>query len=366
MDPVQLLRDLSQASGLSGYEQQVCDVARQAFEPYADALRTDALGNLIALRQGTCAPGTCAPGTCAPGARSQGAPLRSIMLAAHTDEIGLMVTGYDGAFLRVTRVGGVDVRTLLGQEVLVHGTRPLVGIIGSRPPHVLPPSEWDKPVPLDKIHVDVGLPAEKVREVVRVGDLVTLRREFLELAEGYVSGKSLDDRAGVVSLAVCLEVLSTMRHSWDVYAVATSQEEVGLRGALVSAYGIAPDIAIAVDVGFGAQQGVSENESVNMDGGPAVARGPNIHPLMFERLTDTARKVELPYQVEVAAGATGTDAWAIQVARQGIPTALLSIPLRYMHTSVETACMKDIVRTGRLMALFIAGLDEAFATELGL
>ncbi len=351
MDPVQLLRDLSQASGVSGYEDDVRDVARRAFEPYTDALRHDALGNLIALRKGV---------------RPENAPVRSIMLAAHTDEIGLMVTGFEGAFIRVNRVGGVDVRTILGQEVLVHGLRPLPGIVGSRPPHVLPPSEWGKPVPLDKIFVDVGLPADKVRETVQVGDTITMRRELLELAEGYVSGKAFDDRAGVASLAVCLEMLSTMRHTWDVYAVATSQEEVGLRGAAVSAYGIAPDIAIAVDVGFGAQQGVSESESVAMDGGPVVARGPNIHPAMYERLTDTARNHETPYQMEVIAGASGTDAWAIQVARQGIPSALLSIPVRYMHTSVETVCIKDIVRTGRLMALFIAGLDEAFATEMGL
>jgi endoglucanase len=205
-----------------------------------------------------------------------------------------------------------------------------------------------------------------VRELVRVGDLITMRRDFLELAEGYVSGKAFDDRAGVASLAEALVLLGTMRHEWDVYAVATTQEEVGLRGAIASAYGVAPDIAIAVDVGFGAQQGVSDTESVSMDGGPAIAKGPNIHPLMHERLTAIAKDNELPHQLELSPGATDTDAWAIQVAREGIPTALLSIPLRYMHTSVETVCVKDIQRTGRLMALFIAGLNEDFAAKLGL
>jgi tetrahedral aminopeptidase len=351
MDPVQFLRELSQASGVSGYEGEVREVAQRAFAPYADELRTDALGNLIALRWGQ---------------RKEGETARAIMLAAHMDEIGLMVTGFDGAFIRVGRVGGVDYRTLLGQEVQVHGARTLPGVIGSRPPHVLPAEEWDRPVPLDKLFVDLGLAEDKVRSWVHVGDLITMRPNFLELAEGYVSGKAFDDRAGVVSLGLCLEALSAMRHRWDVYAVATTQEEVGLRGALVSAYGVAPDIAIAVDVGFGAQQGVSDTESVNMDGGPVAARGPNIHPLMFARLTDVASKHEVPYQVEVAAGATGTDAWAIQVARQGIPTALLSIPTRYMHTVVETVCVRDIVRTGRLMALFAAGLDESLASELGL
>ena len=351
MDTVRLLRDLSEASGISGYEGEVREVAHKAFEPYADAIRTDALGNLICLKKGT---------------RAEGIPARAIMLAAHTDEIGFMVIGYEGSFLRVARVGGVDVRTVLGQEVVVHGIRPLGGIIGSRPPHVLPVEQRQDAVPLDKLFIDVGLAEGPLKEAVKVGDLVTMRRDFLELAEGYVSGKGLDDRAGVAALILCLEQLKGMQHTWDVYAVATTQEEVGLRGALVSAYGVAPDIAIAVDVGFGAQQGVGENESITMDGGPSICKGPNIHPLMEERLARVAKEQEIPYQFEVASGATGTDTWAIQVAREGIPSALLSIPLRYMHTSVETACTRDVVRTARLMALFIAGCDEAFAGSLGL
>lgn len=351
MEIIQLLRDLSEASGVSGYEAQVREVARKAFEPHVDSLHTDALGNLIAFKRGSPAEGT---------------PHRSIMLAAHVDEIGLMVTGFEEGFIRFTLVGGVDIRTILGQEVVVHGKRPLPGIIGSRPPHVLGPEEYEKPVPLEKLFIDVGLPAEQVKALVQVGDLITLRQDFLELAEGYVSGKAFDDRVGVVSLALALETLSSTRHEWDVFAVATSQEEVGLRGAITSAYGVAPDVAIAVDVGFGAQQGVSETEAIAMDGGPAIAKGPNIHPLMHERLVALAKDNELPHQVEILPGASGTDAWAIQVAREGIPTALLSIPLRYMHTSVETACIRDIQRTGRLLALFIATLDEDFALKLGL
>ena len=170
----------------------------------------------------------------------------------------------------------------------------------------------------------------------------------------------------MVTLAVCLENLSTLRHTWDVYAVATSQEEVGLRGATVSAYGVAPDMAIAVDVGFGAQQGVDEKETITMGGGPAIAKGPNIHPAVFDRLVQTAVSHEVTHQIEYATGATGTDAWAIQVAREGVPTGLLSVPLRYMHTSVETLCVRDMERTGRLMALLIAGLDEAFASQVGI
>lgn len=351
MNTVELLRELSQASGISGYEDAVRAIARKAFEPHVDTLRTDALGNLIALKKGT---------------RVDESPARSIMLAAHNDEIGLMVTGFERDFIRFTKVGGVDVRTILGQEVLVHAKRPLPGIVASRPPHVLSAKERQSTLPLDKLFIDVGMSAEQMKELVHVGDLVTMRRDFIELAGGYVSGKAFDDRAGVVSLALCLEALSTMSHGWDVYAVATTQEEVGLRGAIVSAYGVAPDIAIAVDVGFGQQQGVSEAESVSMDGGPAIGVGPNIHPVMREGLVAAAQEYELKHQLEIIPGASGTDAWAIQVAREGIPTALLSIPLRYMHTSVETVYIKDIERTARLMALFIAGLDNEFASKLGL
>ena len=149
-----------------------------------------------------------------------------------------------------------------------------------------------------------------------------------------------------------------------MYAVATTQEEVGLKGAIVSAYRTAPTVGIAIDVSFGAQLGVSEDEAIEMDGGPAIALGPNIHPRMYEALVATATEHELKYQVEVAPGQTGTDAWAIQVAREGVPTALLSVPLRYMHTSVETVCLRDVQRTGRLLALLIATLDEPFAASL--
>lgn len=349
LDTTELLRQLSEAAGVSGYEDAVRALVRDALAPLADELSTDALGNLIALQRG----------------EGEG-PRPSIMLAAHMDEIGLMVSGYAGSFLRFHTVGGVDLRTLPGQEVTVHGTQPLAGIVASRPPHVLSADERSKPVPLDKLFIDVGLDEETLRQRVRVGDLITMRRDFVSLAGGYASGKALDDRAGVVSLAVCLESLRQMRHRWDVYAVATTQEEVGLRGATVSAYGVAPDIAIAVDVGFGKQQGVSENKTIAMDEGPAIAMGPNIHPLMHERLVATAKQHEIKYQVEVIAGASGTDGWAIQVAREGIPTAVLSIPLRYMHTTVETVCLRDIERTGRLMAHFVGGLDDALAAELGL
>jgi putative aminopeptidase FrvX len=168
----------------------------------------------------------------------------------------------------------------------------------------------------------------------------------------------------VAAIAACLDALCTLHHSWDVYGVATVQEEVELQGALTSTYGIAPDVGIAIDVGFGRQPGVGDADAIDIGKGPALAIGPNIHPALFAELKRVADQLEIPVQVEVAPGGTGTDANAMQVTREGIPTALLSIPLRNMHTPIETLSVKDLARTGRLLAHFIAGLDESSMDKL--
>lgn len=345
-----LLKELSEASGVSGYEGQVRALASQAFAPWSDEVRHDILGNVIALKRGIAGEG---------GRRLK------VMLAAHLDEIGLIVTQIEKGFLRFAPVGGVDRRTLLGHEVMVHGRADMPGIIATVPPHLLSAAERDKMPDWDQLFIDVGMDAASLAEKVRVGDLVTMRRTFRELEEGRLTGKAFDDRAAVVALAHCLELLAGFRHRWDVFAVATVQEEVGLQGATTGAYGIWPDVAIAVDVGFGDMPGVPERDSIKMDGGPSIAIGANIHPLVYDHLVKAAKDQEIPYQIEPIPAGTGTDAWAIQVAREGIPTGLLSIPLRYMHTSVETLVENDIARTGRLLAHFIASLDDDFASLLG-
>jgi putative aminopeptidase FrvX len=342
-----LLKKLSEARGVSGYEAEVREIVAEEFGQYADEVQTDKLGNVIALKRGESEE-----------------PRRRIMLAGHIDEIGLIVTKLEKGFLRFTSVGGFDERTLLGQEVTVHGREDLSGIIGSRPPHLLPREDREKTVPMDKLFIDVGMGEEELEHLVRVGDLATLRREFTQLKGDLVAGKSFDDRAAVAAILVCLEGLASVKHAWDVYAVATVQEEVGFRGAITSAYGLAPDAAIAIDVTFGDQPGLSEAETVKMGKGPAIAFGPNIHPKLYEALVEVAKELEIPYQVEPVPGRSGTDAWAIQVTREGIPTALLGIPVRHMHTSVETISLRDVERTGRLMAGFIGKLDKGFLHRL--
>jgi endoglucanase len=237
-------------------------------------------------------------------------------------------------------------------------------VIGSRPPHVLSAEERNKPAPMDQLFIDVGLGEQALQEAVRVGDLITIRRPFTELKGGLVSGKAFDDRAAVAAIAVCLDVLRTLRHEWDVYGVATVQEEVGLRGAMTSTYGIAPDAGIAIDVSFGKQPGVGPADAIELDKGPSLVFGPYLHPVLFGELQRVAKEHEIPVQIEVAPGGTGTDANAMQVTRAGVPTALLGIPVRNMHTPIETLAVKDVLRTGRLLAYTIAGLDEGFFDKL--
>jgi endoglucanase len=253
---------------------------------------------------------------------------------------------------------------LFGQRVTVHGRCELPGMVVSVPPHFTSPAEREKPVSLDRLFVDVGLPVDEVERHVRVGDVITLRARMVRLNGAYVACKAMDDRASVAAMVLCLEELGRRRHAWDVYAVATVQEETGCIGAGVGAYGIEPTAAVAIDVTFGQQPGTPGPETFKMDGGPSLAIGPNIHPRMFDRLVAAARALELPYQVEPAPGHSGTDAWSIQVARSGVPTAVVGIPVRSMHSPVETVCLRDVERTGRLLAEFAVRLEDAFAATL--
>jgi endoglucanase len=174
----------------------------------------------------------------------------------------------------------------------------------------------------------------------------------------------MDDRACVAAVTLALEQLSGMQHAWDVFAVATVQEETGLKGAIATAYGIAPDMGVALDVTFGKHPGVSDVDGFPLGKGPTIGVGPNFHPGLVERLKKVSEAHEIPYHVEPTPGSSGTDGWAIQVSREGVPTALISVPVRYMHQPVETLAAQDVERAGRLLAAFIAGLEADFLDNL--
>lgn len=342
METITLLKQLCQTPGLSGHEEPVRERIRELWMPLVGDLKEEGLGSLVGLKEGIGPE-----------------PRPKLMLAAHMDEIGLRVAGVEKGFLRVTRIGGTDRRVLPGTEVIVHGQRDLPGVVGMRPPHVVPKEQREKTVPWEELFVDVGLPEEEVREWVRVGDPISFHRELVELKNGLVAGKALDNRASVAAITRALEELGRIQHAWDVVAVATVQEEVGLIGAATSAYGVAPDLAVAVDVTFGKQPGVSE-ATFSLGEGPTIGVGPNFHPQVVERLKAAAEAHEIPYHIEPVPGRSGTDAWAIQVAREGVPTGLVSIPLRYMHQPVETVAVRDVERVGRLLAAFAGRLEADF------
>lgn len=343
------LRRLSQAPGPSGHEGRAGRALAEMLEPLVDRVATDRVGSVVAFKR----------------ANARKPSGRKVLLAAHLDEIGLMVTEIEsGGYLRFTQIGGFDPRVLLGQEVLVHpGSNPnleLPGVIGAKPPHYQSPSEKEAVIPMADLYIDLGLSERKTRSLVAVGDAVTLCGRLAELHGGRVSAKAMDDRACLAGLIRALALLGAMRFSWDIYAVATAQEEAGLGflGAASSAFRIRPDLAIVLDVAHADMPLAPEHKTFSLGKGPVIAIGPNIHPAISERLIQTSRRLEIPFQIEPLAGNSGTDAADIQVAGSGIPTGLVGVPVRYMHTPVETASLADIDRLSRLLASFICDLGS--------
>lgn len=339
---------LLQCHGGPGFEHAVADEIRTVFSQYTSAIETDVLGSLIAHIPG----------------QGEGRKPR-VLLAAHMDEIALIVTKIDkGGFLRVAEAGGFDARTLVGQEVVVHSKPPLRGIVGSKPPHLLTPGESDNAPKLDDLYIDLAMSETQVRERINVGDRVTLHRDALPLMNGRIAGKALDDRACVAVIYECLACLERLQHRADVTVAASVQEEVGMRGAAVLGYAQNPDIAIALDVTFGDMPGQAPDESFKLGHGPVITMGPTIHPKVFSGLRDTAKRHRVPYQIELSQASTGTDAWAFQIARDGIASGVVGVALRYMHTSVEVIAYDDIVECGRLLAHYIASIDDKAVEEL--
>ena len=332
-----LIKQLSDLRGISGFEYRLNNEIKKMLEPYADEVRTDALGNVIAIKR-------CG---------KENAP--SVMVEAHCDEIGLMVTSVTKeGFITFANVGGVDPRILPSLEVTVHGRRDIFGVVGIKPAHLL---EDGKSVKIRDMAIDTGLSADEVKELVSVGDSITIAQSVGKIGSRQWSGKTLDDRASLAAVIQLMKNLKNAQLFADVYAVAAVQEEVGCRGGKVAAYGINPTMAIAIDVTHGITPDNSDG-AFELGSGAVVAVGPNIHPMLSKRQFETAKKHKIKTETEVEGGDTGTDAWEMQVAADGIPTALLSIPLKYMHTSVETLAVSDVEAVTELLENFIKELEE--------
>ncbi len=342
-----LLKALISAPGISGYESGVRPVIESAWAPFTDRLDVSRLGSLHGLQKGTGSD-----------------PRPSILVAAHMDAIGLMVNAIVDGFLRITAIGGIDVRVLPGQLVTVHGRNDLPGMIVATPPRLLPSSVQGGVVPLEYLLVDVGLLPDEVPNLVRVGDPVSFAQLPFEAGGETLVGHTLDDRAAVAALTLCLEMLHDRPHTWDVWAVATVQEEVTLGGASTSAFQLHPSLCVTMDVTFGREPKTPHPVSFPLGEGPTLTWGPIGHPYLFKKMKELAAKLEIPLALEPAPRYSATDADAMLVVAEGIPNLVLGIPLRYMHTPVEMVKLKDIERVARLVAEFIAQLDENFIDQL--
>ena len=343
---MQLMRELSLAPGVSGCEEEIAKIIERELKDVADTIERDSMGNLIATKKG-----------------SKKAP--TVMLASHMDEVGLMVRFIDDkGFIKFSVIGGVNDQTLMNQTVTIHSSvgEDIVGVIGSKPPHVTKPEERNKVVKADDMFIDIGAKdKEDAEKMVRIGDNITFNSLFVEYPNNLIMGKALDNRVGCY---VMTEVLKRVDTKATVYGVGTVQEEVGLKGARTSAFKLNPDLAIALDVTLsGDHPGIKPEEApVVMGKGPAIiladasGRGILAMQSIKDLLINAGDENDINYQLEVSDAGT-TDGTVINLTREGIPTGVLSVPTRYIHTPVSVCSMDDIESTIQLIVAAINGLE---------
>lgn len=337
MDIRETARTLCAVSGPSGFEEAAAQAVRELLEPLVDEVRTDALGNLIGIRR-------CG---------REGA--KRLLLDAHMDEVGFVVTEICEGFAKFAAVGGVDSRTLPGREVTVMADEPLYGVIACLPPHVLSPEEREKAIDVKNLYIDLGMSAEEAKKRVPVGTPGVFYGPMFRLQNDAFASKALDDRLCAAVLLKSLSDLQGEALPCDLYVLISTQEEVGLRGATVGAYAIDPDWAIAVDVTHASTPDAAGPDTFPAGKGCTIGIGPNANRALTQALVDVAKAREIPYAMEVMPRSSGTDGWAIQVARQGVATAILSVPVKYMHSPMELARLSDAQAAADLITEFIRG-----------
>ncbi len=342
----EFLRNLVNAMSPSGYEEDAVSVWRNRAREYTSNVKGDLHGNSIAMLN--------------EGKRPR------VMFAGHIDEIGLQIIYIDEkGYLRFAPIGGWDAQIPQGQRVIIKGKKGLIkGVIGKKPIHLLKPQEREKVVRMEEMHIDIGVSSKKeAEELVEVGAPAVIDYQYERLQGNFAVARGFDNRVGAF---IVLEALGELKDEAEklnvsLYAVATVQEEIGLRGAKTSAFGIDPDIGIAVDVTFATDYpGMDKNRfgDIQLGKGPVIARGPNINPRVFDFLVRTAEEEKIPYQIEAIPRGTGTDANAIQLTRAGVATGLVSIPNRYMHTPCEMVNLDDVNNTIKLLAAFVRRIEK--------
>lgn len=333
----ELLKTLCAIPAMPGREELFRETVIKELTPFVDEVRVDKIGNVITRKKGS------------------GQNPRKVMIAGHMDEIAHIVKFIDkDGFIFFHSLGGWDPRVMIAQRVCVWGKSMLRGVVGLKAPHVTPVEERNKVVPITSLFVDLGLPASEVKKIVQVGDPITMDRELIEMGH-MVCGKTLDDRVGVYCMIESMRRLK--KNTDDVYAVATVQEEIGVRGAKAATFGIDPDIGVALDITISSDvPGVEERDHLTKLGhgvGIKILDGYSISdPRLVNFVRALAVKRKIKHQMEVLTGG-GTDAGGMQLSRAGIPVLTLSIPNRYTHTTVEMCHKSDIEDTIKLMTAFL-------------
>lgn len=340
MDYERVLDQLCALSAPSGFENSVAKAAKELLEPLMDEVSIDRLGSVLGVRR-------CG---------KENAP--KLLLDAHLDEIGFIVTGHEEGFLRIATLGGVDPRMLPDRELTIMTQPPMLGVVACMPPHVQSSEDMEKSQPISEAFVDVGLTQEEAQKLIPIGTPITFRGGCMPLGEDLLCGKAMDDRACFVILLETAELLEDKELNVDLYILGSTQEETSSAGAVTAAYGAAPDLCVAVDVTHGATPDGQKDKTFPLGEGPVVGVGPNCTRWMSDRMLSLAKELEIPSQVEVMSGHSGTNAWPLQISREGVATAVLSLPLRYMHTPVEVCARKDLSDTARLLAAFVEELGK--------
>ena len=331
----QALERLCTCTAPSGFEAPAAAVAAELLRPLVDEVSIDRMGNVLGVRR----------------SKTPNAP--KLLLDAHLDEIGLIVTGVEDGFLRFRSIGGVDPRMLPGRELVVLTDPPLRGLVAC-------PAGGDenKSVPLNELYVDVGLSQEEAERAVPVGTPMVYRAGCFPLGEEQMCGKSMDDRACFVTLLRAAELLRDKELDVELHILGSTREEVSGAGAVVGTWAVAPDFCVAVDVTHGKTPDGPADKTFELGGGPAIGVGPNMTRWMTERMIAKAKEHGIPYQMEIMSGHTGTNGWEMQISREGVATSVLSLPLKYMHTPVETLSLADMEGVAQLLAAFTENLGK--------
>ena len=323
--------------GPSGFESRVTNAAEELLRPLVDEVRRDVMGNLFGLRR-------CGK----PGAKK-------LLLDAHLDEVGFIVTEISEGFLKFAAIGGVDPRVLPGCPVAVMTENRLTGVIDCLPPHVLTAEQREQAVQLKDLYIDVGLSQEEAEKQVPIGTPGIFMDEIIQRQGDNLTCRALDDRLCAAMLLCTLEELQGEDLSIDVEVMLSTQEEVGSRGAKPGIWSADPDWCIACDVTFARTPDGSDPGTFKAGSGCTIGVGPNCTRSITEALIETAKNNDIPYSIEVMPGNSGTNGWAMQVSRQGVATAIVSVPIKYMHSQVETVRLCDGEAAVRLLTAFIRG-----------